>query len=147
MKIFFIFMLFTLCLSSYAQKKFEATYSSSTIEVSVKNNTLFITRYKQVAGQNPANPIPAEIIPERSQKNLTNQEIQNLKNCLQKSKFTTLPKNVYGASEKERFYAYTLDIKNLNNRSKKVLYRSGQINEPAPEAFRLAEQCLLDLAK
>jgi hypothetical protein len=65
---------------------------------------------------------------------LSKSKLDSLNMLIRKSGFMNLAKNEYGISSNERFYPYTITVKN-GKIIKKVLYRSNPSGEKAPKAF------------
>jgi hypothetical protein len=136
----FLLLLFGLGLQVPAQNKirrtipsFQAEYNSSQRNILIEDNMIYVTEVKEEY-DNPVSSVPGKRTEVKKSATLPKVKLDSLKNLIKKTGFMSLPKNEYGISANERFYPYTIIIKN-GKTTKKVLYRSNPSGEKAPKAF------------
>ncbi|MFL5729156.1 MAG: hypothetical protein ACJ75J_06660 [Cytophagaceae bacterium] len=111
----------------------QVEYHSSQKTILVENNMIIVTEFIEEY-DNPVSSMPSKRTEKTKKAAIPKAKLDSLTNLIKKSGFMTLPKNEYGISASERFYPYTIAVKN-GKTYKKVLYRSNPSGEKAPQAF------------
>jgi hypothetical protein len=131
---------FGLSLQAAAQAKIRRTIPSMQIEylsshknILIEDDMIYVTEVKEEY-DNPVSAVPSKRTEVIKKAALPKIKLDSLKNLIKKSGFMNLPKNEYGISANERFYPYTIVVKN-GKTTKKIFYRSNPSGEKAPKAF------------
>ena len=123
---------------------FKLEYRSPQMLIMVHDQNL--TRFDtEFVYENANTTIPTSANTKEKKISLSSEQVNEMQRLVRKSGFISL-QDYYGAKEYEQFHPYTLEV-NWQKIQKKVLFRSGQIQDPRPQAFSEIESYLLALTK
>jgi hypothetical protein len=125
-------------------ENFVVKYSAPTVSIKVQKLEL-IWNQRIESYKNPISATPSQVTTQIKNKKLTNYQLDKLKNLIQSSGFMNLAAE-YGVATDERYYPYSISVC-LDNKEKKVFYRSNPSYGKSPEAFRVIEDYLQQLIK
>lgn len=124
----------------------EATYDKIEIDQSRLIYTYFEDTENRCAQWIAQEPCWTEKDLKTRETNLTDREINDLIELIHQTGFLQLDKSYGGASERQRFYPYSLMVQ-LGNEKKEVTYQSYPGSTPAPEAFQILANKLHELIR
>jgi len=93
----------------------------------------------------PASGVPSAANTKERKITITADQLAEIQRFVLRSGFINLG-DAYGAKEYEKFSPYTLEV-DWQKIQKKVIFRSGQIADPRPQAFAELEKYVLEIAK
>jgi hypothetical protein len=128
-----------------ADNDFSIEYFSPTQKITIRHYEIVLTEVKEEY-DNPISAIPSKRVEVTKKGKLSRSAHDSLLSLIKSNGFMSLKKSIYGAGEGERFYPYTLTVKN-KNKEKKVLFRSNPSAPSAPKEFSEIEVALQKIVK